>query len=627
MLAERLDLSLTIYSQDDASPRVNGAVIAVGYDAAVRAGLAPHHLAGLRIDDFIVSNSRGRGLHGGCLAVTSSSSRIARGALYGAFALLKALGWRFLTPSMTIVPSRPVSLPAGGVDIFDGPGMYLRDVTSATVQDNRGRVRNAAGQLVFPPANISAALGLSGANANLPVGGFEGAGTEGPPGNIATVYHLLVPGLDASSPTCAGIGLPAEPHPPATPCPATVREHPDWVVCRNSSGLVWPCFNTSWANTQDINQPCWGVPSLQAALADGVRAVMRLNPSLRVVDVSGLDGPATICPADAVLNAVENATGGANFHAVNNMAANLSAEFPSLSLQTLAYHGSRAPPARLRLRDDVQVRYVPDGWSKFQSLHHPSNAVYLAEARGWMMACKKMTVYDNTDNFAFTIAPWPNYYALPLHIKEFAALGFVGYYAAGYPLQGQDMADLKTFVAARVMWDPAGSNITALIEDFTDGVYGPEAAPGVRWYLRAMEASFQDNDKALDYRGYLNIRGASRIITIWNAVYANRTMVQCGRALKNAEAVATTPVYRDNVRQALLPLQYVVLMRWAQLRMWAAESNITWPFAETAAEEFDLFNVTFTRTKVVAVKHYDQFPAVTQTTCNLACLRLLMLGN
>lgn len=738
MLAERLALPLHLIafnangSSGNASSYGNGSsttapqllplqpVIAVGYDAALQAGVDPVHLAGLRVDDYLLSNNPARGLRRGCLAVASGPSPAARGALYGAFALLKSLGWRFFTPSMTVVPPRPYALPqaaggaaAGGrlIDIADGPRMYLRDVTAGSVQDNRARTRNAAYQLVYPPANLSAALGLNGANANLPVGGFEGAGTEGPPGFIATAYNLLVPAtLSASSPTCAGPGFPSEPHLTGTPCPQTVRDHPEWVVCRNASGLAWPCANTSWANTQNSNQPCWGEPSLPAAMADGIRAVMRLKPTLRVVDVSGMDGGATICPADEPYNAFENCTGGGNFHAVNAMAGNLSAEFPSLSLQTLAYHGSRAPPQRLR--DSVQVRYVPNSWNVFQSLHHPDNAVILGEARGWAAACKTMTVYDNTDNFgawqtmtrqnsssrwsdeqlplwsltpaeplwacladlrqasaclastaahpaltlpsplsrlsplpsplsprstlsrspsaiaAFLLAPWPNYFTMPQHIIEFARLGFTGYYAAGWPLQGPDMMDLKAYVASRVMWDPFNANVTALVDEFTDGVYGVAAAPGVRGYLRAMEASFRDNDITRDYKGYPNVRGATRHTTIWNAVYANASMLECGRLLKASEALAASAAYADNVRQAMLPVQYVVLMRWAQLRGWAASPavNISWPFSATAAEEFALFNATFTRTKVVSVQHYDEYPTALQTTCDLPCLRLLMLG-
>lgn len=74
-----------------------------------------------------------------------------------------------------------------------------------------------------------------------------------------------------------------------------------------------------------------------------------------------------------------------------------------------------------------------------------------------------------------------------------------------------------------------------------------------------------------------------------------------------------------------MPLQYVVLMRWTQLRQWAAAANMPWPFAATAAEEFALFNATFVRVKVYDVQHMDEYPT-TVYTCDLLCLRQHMLG-
>lgn len=77
-----------------------------------------------------------------------------------------------------------------------------------------------------------------------------------------------------------------------------------------------------------------------------------------------------------------------------------------------------------------------------------------------------------------------------------------------------------------------------------------------------------------------------------------------------------------------MPIQYVVLIRWAQLRLWAdtSSANVAWPFAATAAEEYNLFSATFNRLKVYDVQHMDEFPATTVYTCDLLCLRRLMLG-
>lgn len=220
----------------------------------------------------------------------------------------------------------------------------------------------------------------------------------------------------------------------------------------------------------------------------------------------------------------------------------------------------------------------------------------------------------------------PNHFTLAQRIIDFARLGFQGYYASGIPLLGTDMPDFKTYVWAAAMWDPFGVNLTAVADDYLQGVYGPDAAPLVQAYLDTMEASFRTKDRTRDYRGYPNIRGAVTTITLWNAVYANSTLVESGRLLKQAEAAAGSDWYKDRVRQAMVPVQYIVLMRWAQLQRWAASSNVSWPFADTAQAEFDLFNVSFVRTKVSSVTQMDEFPATKPYQCNLLCLRKVMLG-
>lgn len=133
-------------------------------------------------------------------------------------------------------------------------------------------------------------------------------------------------------------------------------------------------------------------------------------------------------------------------------------------------------------------------------------------------------------------------------LSPIARLGFAGYYAAGYPKVGADMPDLKTYLTAAAMWDPFGVNLTAAVEEFVSFVYSPPAAAGVMGYVRTMEVSFRENDKSFDYKGYTNVKGAIKIVTIWNAVHANRTLVTCGQLLKGAEAVAATQWHRDNVR-------------------------------------------------------------------------------
>lgn len=614
MLSEQLGFPLRYLSGAPAlDPGLApGSVIAVGYGAAVAAGLKPQHLDSLRIDDFRVTNSRARGLRAGALAVSSGPSPTARGVLFGSYRFLRELGFRFWAPTATRVPPRPFALPPGDeVDILEQPPLALRDMSIGTVQNNRARVPGPNGTLVFLPVNHSAALGLNGANVNLPTGAFEGGN---PDFSSHTALALLNPALRTDTSYLA-------------------TQRPEWLVCRNATGqILWPCKNATLAAQAYNAHPCWSVPTAQAQLTASITALTRSQPGFVTLGV--MDGQVATCPPDAAINAPagQNCTGGANFVAVNNIAAALEVEFPQpldasgVRVGLFAYNGAAAPPPKMRMRDDVSVMFSPGGVFQFADLHEPANAPARVQAEGWAAAASVRHVWDGWMPWRFTLAPWPNHFGLARRVISFARMGYRGYYAYGIQVLGSDMQDLKAFVWAAAMWDPFNVNLSAVADDFIGGVYGPGAGPLVRRYLDTMEESFRVNDRTRDYRGFPNTRGAVTTITLWNAVYSNTTLIESGRLLKQAEAIAASPWYADNVRQAMLPVQYVVLMRWAQLQTWAARSNVAWPFAPTAAEEFALFNITFVRTRVSSVTQMVEWPATVPYTCNLLCLRNVMLG-
>ena len=180
----------TAHTRDD----VAAPVIAVGYQAAVWAGLPPDRLESLGNDEYLVTNSASKGLSHGYLAV-ASSPHSQRGTMNGIFALLRELGFEFFAAESSRVPAIPPQMPP--VDLHFSPPMFLRDIESSW--ETRS-------------SNLSAALGLDGGSAFAPVGGREGPLGDQPPGEVGTAYNLLCPTFDSDSPTCAGASSPPEPH-------------------------------------------------------------------------------------------------------------------------------------------------------------------------------------------------------------------------------------------------------------------------------------------------------------------------------------------------------------------------------------------------------------------------------
>lgn len=262
----------------------------------------------------------------------------------------------------------------------DNPPHFVGNCTAvAKAKHWSGGKCQRHGTIWRPGRTLSAALGLNGAWAFGPVGGFFAA--SDPPGGVATAYNLLTPSLNADVPDCAGLGT-YEPHAKNTPCPAVFRQHPAWFTCGQ---LATPCTTTT-INKTDNSQPCWSAPGVVETMAESVLKILRADPTIKIISVSNMDGDVSFspCPMDMVAAKAENATGGANFYAVRDIAATVEREFPNVKIQALAvnqslsqtssqlsmdafpithshlrraqYNGAQAPPKHLMLADNVIVQ-------------------------------------------------------------------------------------------------------------------------------------------------------------------------------------------------------------------------------------------------------------------------------
>jgi hypothetical protein len=60
-------------------------------------------------------------------------------------------------------------------------------------------------------------------------------------------------------------------------------------------------------------------------------------------------------------------------------------------------------------------------------------------------------------------------------------------------------------------------------------------------------------------------------------------MLKAAALLRTALGAATLPRHRQRVAQALMHVQYVVLLRWAGLRAFATSRGVAWPLAASKA--------------------------------------------
>jgi hypothetical protein len=250
---------------------------------------------------------------------------------------------------------------------------------------------------------------------------------------------------------------------------------------------------------------------------------------------------------------------------VNYVAEKIEGEFPNVSVDTLAYQYTRKPPETLRPRRNVIVRLCSIECNFREPLDHPSNAAFAQDIEGWSKLTDRLYIWDYTTDFSHYVQPHPNWFTLGPNVRFFARHSVRGLFEQGaYQSHGSEMAELRAWVLAQLLWNPEQDD-RALIREFLEGYYGPEAAPHIEKYLGMMrEASAGQNLTcfARTEMPFFNIKTLRAAEELWNKAE--------NAAAGNEEAL-------ERIRLARLPVRYVWLVRWDALRRQAEEEKLEWP--------------------------------------------------
>jgi len=179
----------------------------------------------------------------------------------------------------------------------------------------------------------------------------------------------------------------------------------------------------------------------------------------------------------------EGSQAGPLLHFVNALAESVEQDFPDKIVDTLAYQYTRKPPLHVKPRPNVAIRLCSIECCFTHPLDTcPENASFVEDIRGWHRICNRLHIWDYVIDYAHCVMPFPNLRVLRPNISFFINNGVTGIYEeANYFSKGGELAELRTYVMAKTLWDPSYDTDTA-INEFLEGYYGPAAGP-LRRYL------------------------------------------------------------------------------------------------------------------------------------------------
>ncbi|MBN1341395.1 MAG: DUF4838 domain-containing protein [Phycisphaerae bacterium] len=354
---------------------------------------------------------------------------------------------------------------------------------------------------------------------------------------------------------------------PLIPPEKYFKDHPEWYS------------EIGGKRQYDHKQLCLTNEEMRQELVKNLKAQLRANPAATIASVSQNDWHGNCqCAKCAAIDKEEGSPAGSLLRFVNKVAEDIEKEFPQVAISTLAYQYTRKPPKLVKPRPNVIVRLCSIECSFSKPLADERNKAFRDDIVGWSKICNRLYIWDYTTNFAHYVLPHPNLRVLAPNIRFFVEHGVKGIFEQGaYQSYGSEMAELKAWVLAKLLWDPS-LDAAKLIVAFTDGYYGP-AGKQVRAYLELMHNAV---DKSGDHLGCFSAPTAGFL--------SFRTLRDGLKILKEAEAAAGgDAALRHRVQVAQLPVLYAFMVQWDALRAEAEDLGEAWPVADEMQPVYDEF--------------------------------------
>lgn len=281
------------------------------------------------------------------------------------------------------------------------------------------------------------------------------------------------------------------------------------------------------------------------------------HPESNIISISQNDGPGGWCECEHC-RALEESQGGVHsapiIYFVNRIAESIADEHPEIAIDTLAYSYSRPAPRDLKPLPNVIIRLTTGACAS-----HPiadeqcdKNGDLRKAIEDWFRLTDRMYIWDYTVNFHQYLLPFPNLHTLAPNIRFFANHGICGVFEQGSgDAVHSDMAPLKAYVMAKLLWNPEYDENQAVAE-FLDGYFGPAGEPIGR-YLAALE-------DALDDHAYMWMHMSPFERNTLPIYLSPEVLAVASSAFDEAEqATADDPELLNRVKVARLSLDYVQL--------------------------------------------------------------------
>lgn len=303
-----------------------------------------------------------------------------------------------------------------------------------------------------------------------------------------------------------------------------------------------------------LSQLCLTNPDVLKIATSRVFQWIEEHPNADIISVDQNDGEGYCeCVHCKAIDDAEGSQAGSLLYFVNQIADTVARVYPSVKIQTFAYHYTEEPPKTMRPRDNVTIRLCHYDYC---SAHHledcEDHKPFTRRFEKWSQIADRISVWDYYTDFSHYFIPFPNFETFKHDVQWYADRNVKGMFMQGNNVPdngGGEFSELRAWVFAQLMWNPY-QDAQALIDEFVDNVF-EDAAPYIHDYIKLLH-DFVKND----HGHHFNIWSQPSQMRYLNPDIINTAENLFSQAMQTA---STKPDLLERVELAYLPVLYTKL--------------------------------------------------------------------
>lgn len=365
--------------------------------------------------------------------------------------------------------------------------------------------------------------------------------------------------------------------------------HPEYFALINGKR----CYQAKWHSSDMQTHLCLTNEDVYEIVKAGMKSEIQKNPEALYWDFSIMDTPVKVCqcPECNRINTKYQSNSATIIMFINRLAKDLGKEFPNLMFSTLAYQDCINPPVGLEIEQNVVIKLCANpgsqGYSYSVGANKNSKQIKLL-LESWGNIAKNIVVWDYVVDFNHLLLPFPNYDVQKANMDFYVDNNVIGVFHQGSREKGDEMADMRTYLLSRQMWDK-DIDFEALMKKYIRLNYG-QASPYIEEYLETMSESYISHNKELN-------------------LYDNPSKHKYDylSASNIAKYMQLTEKAMAAVQDDQMALEQVEKVRMCVLYAKCTESSLDIAGKKAAAEEMKIYTDKFGVTKYHEVMEIEKF--------------------